>query len=108
MIEGGKAEYAQEARSCLKDRVNERRHGGALADHQEATENDHHDQNRQKPEFLSDPHESPQFGKEGHDIYISFVLKLTFHGFRLGARRVALNPIALGARIRPKIKRPFA
>ena len=59
VIERGDTEYTHGQRSRLEDRVDERRHRAALGEHQEPAEQEQHDENRQQPKLLPDPHEGP-------------------------------------------------
>ena len=36
----------------------------ALGQHHKPAEHDHHDEDRQQPELLADPHEGPQLGED--------------------------------------------
>jgi hypothetical protein len=66
MIESRDAEHAHEGcSSFLEQRVDERRDGRTLGQHDQAAEDHHHDQDRQQPELLALPHEGPEFDDDG-------------------------------------------
>ena len=54
------------ANTSLKYGIDERGYGGALAEHDKATKQSHHNDDWQKPEFLSDAKKSPKFRKKTH------------------------------------------
>jgi hypothetical protein len=57
VIERGQSENSHSPGSCgLKDRVDQRRDRGALGEHDQAAEDDHHDEDRHQPIFLSEAH----------------------------------------------------
>ena len=74
VIEGGNAKDMGHSRNLdpvpqtggSKNRVDEGCDGGALGENQQAAEQDHDDQNRQQPEFLSNAHEAPKVGNKRH------------------------------------------
>ena len=52
----------------LENRINEGREYGALRQHEQGAEYQHHDEDRQKPEFLTDPQEHPEFAQKREHI----------------------------------------
>ena len=50
----------------LKNRIDERRHRGALREHQEAAKDNHHDDDRHQPVLLARAHERPKLNNERH------------------------------------------
>jgi hypothetical protein len=66
MIESRDPEHAHgEGLVLLEERVDERRDGRALGQHDQATEDHHHDEDRQQPELLAFLHERPEFDDDG-------------------------------------------
>jgi len=59
------AQDAHGSRSCLEQRVDERRHCAALREHDERPENSQHDQDGEQPVLFPHPHEEPQLAKKG-------------------------------------------
>src|SRR5262252_1998255 len=51
-------------RRASEERVNERRHGRALGEYDEGAKDGQHQENGEKPVFLTNPHEAPQFPDE--------------------------------------------
>ena len=49
----------------LEQRINERRDGRSLGQNQKTPEDEHHQEDRQQPEFLSGAHEGPKLSKDG-------------------------------------------
>ena len=65
VIERGQSENSHSPGSCgLEDRVDERRDRGALGEHDQAAEDDHHDEDRHQPIFLSDAQKRPEFAQK--------------------------------------------
>ena len=52
--------------ASLKNGIDERGYGGALTQYDKATKQNHHNNDWQKPEFLSDTKKSPKFRKKTH------------------------------------------
>ena len=50
----------------LENRVDERRHGGPLDQHDESSEDHHHHQDGDQPVLLAFPHEGPKLGEKRH------------------------------------------
>lgn len=87
-------------RARLENRVDKRRHRRALAEHDEPTENRHHDKNRQQPEFFADFHEGPEFGNKIQDR----LLELIAHGIRRRPSGVANDPITFCLWLKPAMQ----
>src|SRR5258706_13514432 len=56
----------ESASRLLENCVDERRDRGAFGKNHESAKNHHHDQHRQKPEFLPDTHKPPKLSHEIH------------------------------------------
>src|SRR5215468_6776980 len=65
-------------RSRSEQGVDERRDGRALGEHDQAAEDHHHDQDRQKPELLALPHEGPEFDENGAHWLVPFAIRIGF------------------------------
>ena len=49
----------------LEQRIDERRDGRGLGQDQQSPEDEHHQEDRQQPEFLSGAHEGPKLSEDG-------------------------------------------
>jgi hypothetical protein len=61
--------YVAPRLDTLEQRINERRNGGAGRQHDQSTEHNEHDDDRQEPEFLPLFHEAPQFQQKITHMY---------------------------------------
>jgi hypothetical protein len=64
VIERRYAEYTHR----LKDRVDERRDGGPMAENNQTAHEHDHQQERQEPEFFPDAYELPELQQEIHHV----------------------------------------
>src|SRR5580704_12053311 len=91
MVESRDPEYAHgTAALLLEQRVDERRDGRALGQHDQAAEDHHHDQDRQQPELLAFALEGPEFDDDGAHWLVPFE-------FGIGRVRIDYASIAAAA-----------
>src|SRR3954464_15014347 len=68
------------ASTSLEDRVDERRERRAVREHEQRADEEQHDEDRQQPELLPDPHVGPQLAENSALLrHVFAILELVGH-----------------------------